>query len=635
MFLGIVASPAGASSVDLLTQAKLVIDGAPDSSNFNAYSVASAGDVNGDGVPDVIVGSGDANVGNRGSGAAYVVFGQPRLTRVDLTRLGPGGFRIDGAAPVLALNSHDDPSTDLAGFRVAGIGDVNGDGLADVAVAAPYASNNRRAFSGSVYVVFGKRDGATVNLASLGSRGYRIDGPVGAVAGFALAAAGDVNGDGRPDLVIGSEAARFGLPQQAYVVFGKPDTANIDLAALGQHGFVIGGGQARQSVGLGVAGVGDVNGDGLADVAIGAPLEERDAKKHTSRGAVYVVYGRRAGDQVDLGRLGRGGYRIRGPAGAGIGSAIAPAGDFNGDGHPDLLIGAQPPNGSFRGGLGAAYVVFGQTSKQSIDLATPGSDGVAIRGAQPGDGLGTSMTGVGDVNGDGRGDLLLGAPTASVRCRVNAGAAYVVYGQRSGTIDLAHLGNSGYRIDGAHTVDNLGAAVAGIPAAGDRQTGLLLAAPHDQLGSAPIGVGFPPWPTFMVTALASPPPGPPTIDDNCVKLTLAGHPARDLLRHGVLHVKLYLREVSPPIGRSARTLYAAVGLGQTRPRSRSFYTLAFAQVRHPRAGTTRLTLHLDSKARRRLRRHPRRLALMAVEAPNGANECCSTTLTATKALRLR
>jgi hypothetical protein len=623
--------------VDLLSQANLVIDGAPNSAGFSSYSVAPAGDVNGDGIPDVIIGAGEANVGNQGSGAAYVVFGQPRVTHVDLTQLGPYGFRIDGAPPVLPLHSHDDPSTDLAGYRVAGIGDVNGDGLADVAVAAPFASNNRRPFSGSVYVIFGKRDGGTVNLAALGSHGYRIDGPAGGAVGFALAAAGDVNGDGRPDLVLGSEAARFGQPQQAYVVFGKSDTSNIDLTQLGEHGFVIRGGQPVQSAGLGVAGVGDVNGDGLADVAIGAPLEGVDQSKQTSAGAVYVVYGQRGSAPVDLGQLAGHGYRISGPSGGQIGFSLAGAGDFNGDGHPDLLIGAPGDAAAFNHQTGTAYVVFGQTAKPTIDLNQPGNDGVTIRGAQPGDGLGRSVAGIGDIRGDGHSAVLLGAPTASVRCRVDAGAAYVVYGQSAGTIDLANLGSGGYRIDGANTLDNLGAALATVPGAFGHQPGLLLAAPHDQLGSAPVAFGFPPWSTYMVPALAAPPLGAPPVDNQCVTLTVTGHPAQDLRRRKRLTASLFLRDVSPPIGHSDRVLFANVSLSRASPSSRHPQPLlASTTITNPHAGTTAVTLKLSARGRRQLRRHhPRELFLSATETPNGANECCSQDLTTTTTIRLR
>jgi FG-GAP repeat len=129
-------------------------------------SVAGAGDVNGDGRADVLVGSPEAsNNGRRASGSVYVVFGQESGPQIGLGTLGEAGFRIDGAAPF-----------DDAAWAVASAGDVNGDGRGDVLIGAPNADSNGRSGSGSGYVVFGKSSSSPVDLAALGTSGFRIDG---------------------------------------------------------------------------------------------------------------------------------------------------------------------------------------------------------------------------------------------------------------------------------------------------------------------------------------------------------------------------------------------------------------------------------------------------------------------------
>src|SRR5262249_61277908 len=122
---------------------------------------------------------------------------------------------------------------------------------------------------------------------------------------------GDVNGDGRPDLLVGASQTDPSDAGAAYVVFGKKDTATVDLGALGARGFEISGAAGGDGAGDSVSGAGDVNGDGKADVLLGALGAENNGRVES--GSPYVVFGKSDAKRVDLAALGGGGCRMDGP----------------------------------------------------------------------------------------------------------------------------------------------------------------------------------------------------------------------------------------------------------------------------------------------------------------------------------
>jgi hypothetical protein len=390
---------------------------------------------------------------------------------VDRDLLNAYHVRVDGVA-----------GADQAGFSVANAGDVNGDGRLDALVGAPLANANGRADSGSAYVVFGQATTTVIDLAALGTQGYRIDGAsTGDYAGHSVENAGDVNGDGRPDALVGApEVDNNGRANSgtAYVVFGKATTAAIDLNALGTQGYRIDGASAGDQTGVRVGSAGDVNSDGRPDALVAANATDDNGR--TDSGGVYVVFGKATTTAIDLNALGTQGYRIDG-AGAydQTGDAVANAGDVNGDGRPDALVGAPLTDNNSRADSGSHYVVFGKATTTTIDLNALGTQGYRIDGAGAGDLAGYAVANAGDVNGDGRPDALVGAPRADNNGRTNSGSSYVVFGKTTTTtIDLNAFGTQGYRVDGAAADGESGSALAGAgDVDGDGRPDILFGAP--------------------------------------------------------------------------------------------------------------------------------------------------------------
>lgn len=423
------------------------IDG-PNKANASAgMSVSCVNDVNGDGLDDLIVGS------NR-TQRAWVILGNQDLEPVDVDALGTQGFEVTNSAAV--ANDAAGGSSNF-GYWVSGLGDVNGDGLADFAVTdnlydrpanpetgAPAASN-----IGRVTVVAGSQNVGTVDVADPAVSArilLTIDGSGGQIS--SAENIGDVNGDGLADLVLGSYGATpwgAGSPVAgaAYAIFGSATQQNLEISSLGTQGFAIWGAQrGRDRLGTSVAPIGDVNGDGLADFVVGGDGVTNAATGPRSGGAA-VVFGSHSPQTVFTvpgaasnsvfscdeetvnvtgtcsGATVNRGYWIDGAAdGDKTGWAAAGLPDVSGDGIPEVLLGAWG-NDSAGSNAGAVYVVYGQNAGgASIPLAgLTGEAGFRLDGAAPGAQLGRSVGSAGDFDGNGTADILSGAngtDTASV-----------------------------------------------------------------------------------------------------------------------------------------------------------------------------------------------------------------------------
>jgi hypothetical protein len=385
------------------------------SGDESGSTVSNAGDVNGDGLDDLLVNARFADPNGSNFGRSYVLFGRSSGFASPLllsTLSATTGFQLDGEA-----------ASDLSGSALAAAGDVNGDGLDDFLIGAESANPNGND-SGRAYLVFGTTTGfpSPLTLSSLnGSNGVKFDGEAaGDHAGASVSSAGDINGDGFADVLIG--AIDRGSNGSAYVVFGQSVSfpSALALASLnGQNGFRLDNpGEQLPSV----SGLGDVNGDGLDDLIVSGFDPDFSAYS-------YVLFGSRNGFNavIPLSTLGgSSGFRIEGaPSEAHLVSA---AGDVNGDGLNDLLVAETEEAGN----RGSVYLIYGRSSGFPSPLllsSLSAADGFRLDGELANDFAGVALDGAGDLNGDGLDDLLIG----TLRADPNLGAigvSYVVYGAR-------------------------------------------------------------------------------------------------------------------------------------------------------------------------------------------------------------
>ena len=341
--------------------------------NHLGQSVSAAGDFNGDGISDLILGAPWDSPSGSLSGGAYVIFGHAGAftPSVSLSSLsGSDGFKIVGGA-----------ADNRMGNAVASAGDLNGDGFDDLVVGA-YVADKSGIDSGSAYIVFGRAGPlpSTLDVGSLnGSNGFRIDGSAaGSMLGAAVRSAGDINGDGFDDLIFGSEYG--GDKGQVSVIFGHAGSFAPTLSAgslNGTNGFRVVGPSNAEYVGSSVSGIGDINGDGFDDFIVGA---RRTFYSQLEIGTAYVVFGKEDGfgALLDLGKLdGANGFSL----GASpndvmhstvfFGNAASAAGDVNGDGYDDFIVGAHISDGE-------AYLILGRPESfgSHVDVTTSGIGGI-------------------------------------------------------------------------------------------------------------------------------------------------------------------------------------------------------------------------------------------------------------------
>ena len=455
-----------------------VIHGAlPDEAS--GYSVSGVGDINGDSIDDFLVGTGNrypcfwgTAVGHPGN--TYVVFGAESLGAdgpIDLASLdGTNGFVIPPVDP-----------DDLIFTRVSDVGDINADGINDLLISAALADVNGIINAGQSFVLFGARtigSSGEFDLMSLdGSNGFVINGTEeNDRVGAALSAAGDPNGDGIDDFLVGVRGER------CYLVFGGPspwppefvlDDLQGETGVNGTSGVLLRDGTGIR---LALSAAGDLNDDGIDDIIIGSGYAGKD-----ERGAGYVVFGRSDTwpAEVDLTTLGPSeGLTIIGSdlAVSLLGLRVSEVGDVNDDGIDDVIISAPPePNvpGDPLQAAGVSYVIFGSSELGEDGVLSvaelDGSNGFAIPGLEMLLGAGGALSSAGDLNSDGIDDMMLSQAGVAVGFPGGdlyiGNDTYVIFGRAglgsNGVFDLAALdGTNGFVIHGIEEYDNAGRSIA-------------------------------------------------------------------------------------------------------------------------------------------------------------------------------
>ena len=415
--------------------------------DFSGNSVSNAGDVNGDGFDDILIGATGvkfAGILVSFAGESYVVFSNSG--RFDAS------FELSSLDSTSGLVITGRGRYDSLGTSVSSAGDINGDGFDDIIIGAPLSyANTPFSRSGETYVIFGRNTESNI------SNGFVINGIGTYNLGESVSGAGDINGDGIDDIIIGAAG-------ESYVVFGNSGgfDSGFELSDLdGSNGFTI-------SSGGSVSGAGDINGDGIDDIIIGAL--GADPNGIESAGESYVVFGNSGefDSSFELSDLdGSNGFVINGiDEGDFSGRSVSGAGDINGDGFDDIIIGADraDPNGIEN--AGESYIVFGNSEfDPSLELSNlDGSNGFVLNGIDQGDFSGSSVSGAGDINGDGFDDVIIGADRADPDGIENAGESYIVFGasEFDPSLELSSLNNrNGFVIEGIDQGDYSGDSVSG------------------------------------------------------------------------------------------------------------------------------------------------------------------------------
>ncbi len=432
-------------------------------------SASAVGDVNGDGFDDVIVGAhNNQGTGAADKGAAYIFYGS--ATGITPHQLSAVLYTCTGPPDCTVIQNPDNETTGNFGWSVSGAGDVNNDGFDDLIVGALLNQGAGAANKGAAYIFYGSSTGITSH--ALSSAAYSCTGPpdctvianpddIAGQFGYSVKEAGDVNKDGFDDVIVGAwgnQGVGVAGKGAAYIYYGS--SSGITTHSLAVLTYTCSGppdctviqnpdNEVSGNFGLGVGGAGDVNGDGFDDVVVGA--RGNQGVGAAGKGAAYIYYGTASG--ITSHPLSAATYTCSGPPDCTViqnpenesngfyGHDVATAGDLNRDGFADVIINAYQNNGVGAADKGMAFVHYGSASgitshpeSASTYTCSGPPDCTAIQNPDnESTGIfGFSISGAGDVNKDGYGDVIIAARNNQGVGILNKGAAYFFYGGPAG-----------------------------------------------------------------------------------------------------------------------------------------------------------------------------------------------------------
>ncbi|MBI1871222.1 MAG: FG-GAP repeat protein, partial [Chlamydiae bacterium] len=409
-------------------------------------SVSGAGDVDGDGKSDLLIGAYGNDAGGPNAGKTYLILAKSL-----------------GSSKTIDLSLADyafigENENDLSGYSLSDAGDVDGDGKADILIGA-FENSEGGYDAGKTYLILAKSLGSSKTI-DLSLADYTFIGEnKNDYSGYSLSSAGDVDGDGKADILIEAYGNDEGgsLAGKTYLILAKSlgSSKTIDLS-LADYTFI--GENADDYSGRSVSSAGDVDGDGKSDLLIGAHGNDEGG---SLAGKTYLILAKSLGSSktidlslADYAFVGENAYDYSG-------ISVSGAGDVDGDGRPDLLIGAY---GNDEGGslAGKTYLILAKSlgSSKTIDLSLAD---YAFIGENENDDSGHSVSSAGDVNGDGRPDLLIGA-YGNDEGGSYAGKSYLIFSWCTNVIQnggadqadtswVSYGGNIGIEADGTSTGD--------------------------------------------------------------------------------------------------------------------------------------------------------------------------------------
>ncbi len=478
LLAGITMAVLGSTALALAPDTDLSNAGASfwgeDSDDYSGVSVSGAGDVNGDGFDDLLIGANGDDDGGDNAGQTYLILGSPTAV---------WGMDYDLSFADASFRGED--AYDLSGGSVSGAGDVNGDGFDDILIGAS-GNSDGDTLVGQTYLILGSPTAAwgmdfdlsSADASFLGEEAFDQSGE-------SVSGAGDVNGDGFDDILIGTSMDEDGgsMAGQTYLILGSGtpnywgmdfDLSNADASFLGEA--------AWDYSGFSVSGAGDVNGDGFDDIIIGAYGND-DGGSHA--GQTYLILGSGTpnywGMDFDLSSADASflGENIDDYSG----ESVSGIGDVNGDGFDDIIIGAYG-NDDGEGDAGQTYLILGSGTPNywGMDFDLSSAD-ASFLGEDFGDLSGWSVSGAGDVNGDAYGDFLIGA-WQDEDGGTWAGQTYLILGSPTAAWGMDFgLSNADASFWGEDTGDHSGESVSGAgDVNGDGFDDILIGAEMDEDG---------------------------------------------------------------------------------------------------------------------------------------------------------